>query len=93
MTLLSDDEIDGRLDGLKQWRREDGAIVSEHELGDFAGALAYVNRVGELAERANHHPDILLHGWKNVRLTLSTHSEGGVTAADLDLAGQIEALS
>jgi 4a-hydroxytetrahydrobiopterin dehydratase len=93
MTLLTDAEIDQRLGDLHEWRREDGAIVSDRDRGDFAGALAYVNRVGELAERANHHPDILLHGWKNVRLTLSTHSEGGVTGADLDLAAQIAALS
>ena len=53
---------------------------------DFAGAIAFVNRVAELAERANHHPDMLVHGWNKVRLTLSTHSEGGLTDADFELA-------
>jgi 4a-hydroxytetrahydrobiopterin dehydratase len=51
-----------------------------------------VNRVGELAEAAGHHPDILLHGWNKVRLTLSTHSQAGLTEGDFDLAGQIDGL-
>jgi 4a-hydroxytetrahydrobiopterin dehydratase len=58
---------------------------------DFADALAYVNAVGELAERANHHPDIDIR-WNAVTLRLSTHSAGGITQADLDLAGRIDAL-
>jgi Pterin-4a-carbinolamine dehydratase len=60
---------------------------------DFAGAIAFVNRVAEAAEAANHHPDILVHGWKHVRLTLSTHSQGGLTDADFALAAQIDALA
>ena len=55
---------------------------------DFAAAIAFVNRVAELAEAANHHPDILVHGWNKVRLTLSTHSEGGLTDADFALAAR-----
>jgi len=51
-----------------------------------------VNRVAELAEAANHHPDIFLHGWNKVRLTLSTHSQGGLTDADFKLASQIDRL-
>jgi 4a-hydroxytetrahydrobiopterin dehydratase len=66
--------------------------VREWELADFAAAIAFVNRVAEVAEAANHHPDIELHGWNKVRLRLSTHSEGGVTAADLDMARRIDAL-
>jgi 4a-hydroxytetrahydrobiopterin dehydratase len=67
--------------------------VREWKLADFAAALAFVNRVGELAERANHHPDILLHGWNKVRLTLSTHSQDALTEADFNLAEQVDRLA
>jgi 4a-hydroxytetrahydrobiopterin dehydratase len=92
MTTLSDAEVQEQLSGLRDWRLQDGAIVREIELADFAAALGLVQRVGEAAEAANHHPDILLHGWNKVRLTLMTHSEAGLTEADLRLAGQIDGL-
>ena len=92
MARLSDSEIDERLGARPDWREEEGSIVSERRFSDFAAAIAFVNRVAELAEAANHHPDILVHGWNNVRLTLSTHSEGGLTAADFALASQIDEL-
>ncbi len=66
--------------------------MRDHRLDDFAAAVELVNRVAAEAEQANHHPDILIHGWNRLRLTLSTHSAGGVTEADLALAGRIEAL-
>jgi 4a-hydroxytetrahydrobiopterin dehydratase len=91
MALLSDDEIQAGLEG-SRWERDGDAIVSERKLEDFAAAVALVNAVAELAEAANHHPDILIHGYNGVRLTLSTHSEGGITRADLDLAGRIDDL-
>ena len=72
------------------WRQDGEAIVRDHEFANFAAALDYVNRVGEAAERANHHPDILIHGWNKVRLTLSTHSAGGITQADLDMARTLD---
>lgn len=72
------------------WTREGDAIVRDLELADFAAALAYVNRVGEAAEAADHHPDILIHGYRHVRLTLSTHSVGGLTRADLDMAATLD---
>lgn len=91
MALLSDQEVsDGLARG--EWRREGDAIVSDRKLVDFARAIAFVNRVAELAEQANHHPDILVHGWNHVRLTLSTHSQGGITQADLDMAARIDEL-
>ena len=74
------------------WRHEDDALVRNFEFPDFKAAMWFVNRVAELAEERNHHPDILVHGWNNVRLTLSTHSEGGVTEADQALASAIDAL-
>ena len=77
---------------MSDWREEGDAIVRDYELKDFAAAMAFVNQVGEMAEGANHHPDILIHGWNKVRLTLSTHSEGGLTEADHALARRIDAL-
>ena len=77
---------------MSEWREEGAAIVRDYEFKDFAEALAFVNRVGEEAEAANHHPDILVHGWNKVRLTLSTHSEGRVTDADHAMAERIAGL-
>ncbi len=91
MALLADTEIERRLAG-SGWTREGNAIVREWALADFAAALAFVNRVAALAEVANHHPDILLHGWNRVRLELSTHSQGGLTEADFALAREIDGL-
>jgi len=91
MGLVSGSEIEQRLSRLEGWRlSQAGELEREFKLADFASALAFVGEVGELAERANHHPDILLHGWNKVRLTLSTHSEGGLTEADFSLAGEID---
>jgi 4a-hydroxytetrahydrobiopterin dehydratase len=92
MTLLSDAEITDRLSG-GEWQREGDAIVRDRRFTDFAAAIAFVERVAETAEAANHHPDILVHGWNKVRLTLSTHSEGGITGADLALAERLDALA
>jgi len=92
MPRLTDDEIAAGLAG-RDWRREGDAIVRDLRFEDFASAIAFVNRVAEAAEAANHHPDVLVHGWNNVRLTLSTHSEGGLTAADLALAERLDALA
>jgi 4a-hydroxytetrahydrobiopterin dehydratase len=89
--LLSDEDVAAGLAGTA-WERDGDAIARDLKLPDFAAAMAFVNRVAELAEAANHHPDILVHGWNRVRLTLSTHSAGGLTQADLDLAGRIDAL-
>jgi 4a-hydroxytetrahydrobiopterin dehydratase len=90
MPLLSDDEVTAGLEG-RAWRREGDAIVREWRFADFAAAIGFVERVAEVAEEANHHPDILVHGWNKVRLTLSTHAEGGITAADLALAERLDA--
>ena len=74
------------------WTTEGDALVRDLQFQDFAAALAFVNRVGEAAEAANHHPDITIHGWNKVRLVLSTHSEGRVTDADHALAATIDGL-
>ncbi len=91
VTLLSDQEIEAGLAG-GEWQREDRVIVRELKFGDFGQAIEFVNRVAEAAETADHHPDIHLHGWNKVRLELSTHSEGGLTQADLDMAARIDDL-
>jgi 4a-hydroxytetrahydrobiopterin dehydratase len=89
--LLSEDEIASRLEGT-EWRREGDEIVREWQLEDFAQAMEFVNRVAEAAEEANHHPDILVHGWNKVRLALTNHSAGGLTDADFEMAARIDAL-
>lgn len=81
------DELEGT-----DWRPEGQAIVRDIEFDDFAAAIAFVNRVAEAAESANHHPDILIHRFKCVRLTLSTHSAGGLTDKDVLLARTIDGL-
>jgi 4a-hydroxytetrahydrobiopterin dehydratase len=91
MALLSDAQIERNLEG-SQWRREGQAIVRDLQLADFAAAIELVDRVAAAAEAANHHPDILVHGWNKLRLTLSTHSEGGLTEADFALAGRLDTL-
>ena len=88
MSTLDDNAVASALGGLA-WEREGDELVKTVKLKDFAQAMKFVNAVAEAAEAANHHPDILLHGWNKVRLTLSTHSQGGLTDADFRLAGQI----
>ena len=91
MTPLSDSEIEQRLTDVPDWQSSgEQSIVREVTFADFLEAIAFVDEVAEIAEAANHHPDILVHGWNKVRLTLSTHSEGGLTDADFKLASEID---
>lgn len=93
MSTLSDQEIEQRLSG-GEWRRGDGKLIArDWTFEDFRGAIAFVERVADAAEAANHHPDILVHGWNKVRLELSTHSESGITEADFALAARIDQLA
>ncbi|MFL5844826.1 MAG: 4a-hydroxytetrahydrobiopterin dehydratase [Solirubrobacteraceae bacterium] len=71
---------------------DDEALERDYAFPDFTAAMWFVNQVAELAEARNHHPDILIHGWNNVRLTLSTHDAGGLTEADHALAAAIDEL-
>jgi 4a-hydroxytetrahydrobiopterin dehydratase len=95
MAPLEHAEIEQRLSEREGWAlgEQRDSIEREWKFADFAAAIEFVNRVAELAERANHHPDILLHGWNKVRLMLSTHSQGGLTDADFQLAGQVDLLA
>ena len=77
---------------MSDWREEDAQLVRDLQFADFAEAMAFVNRVADLAERENHHPDIAIHGWNKVRLALFTHSEGRITDADRDMAARIDDL-
>jgi 4a-hydroxytetrahydrobiopterin dehydratase len=91
MSLLSDAEVEGRLAAADGWARgEPGSIEKQWEFADFAEAIRFVDRVAEIAESLGHHPDILVHGWNKVRLTLSTHSQGGLTEGDFELASRID---
>jgi 4a-hydroxytetrahydrobiopterin dehydratase len=91
MAQLSDSEIDERLSG-REWRREGDSIVRDVECAGFTSAMALANAVADAANEANHHPDIFVHDYKHVRLTLSTHSAGGITGDDVALAGTIDGL-
>ncbi len=91
MELLTEDEIAGRLSGARGWKRDGSSISTTVTRSDFRDALLFTGAVAYLAEQANHHPDVLIQ-WNKVTLTLSTHSAGGLTAADFDLAAKISAL-
>ncbi len=91
MNQSNDDVLKG-LQKLEHWRLSNNEIIRTFEFLNFREALAFVNHVGELAEAADHHPDINLHGWNNVTITLTTHSSGGLTQKDFNLARQIDGL-
>jgi 4a-hydroxytetrahydrobiopterin dehydratase len=87
--LLSDEEVGKALGRLRKWRRDDGALVREVELASFPQAIQVVNRVAEIAENDNHHPDIDIR-WRTLTFRCSTHSEDGITAKDATLAEEID---
>ena len=89
--LLTDAEVAAGLERLSDWRREGKAIARTVTCRGFKGAIQVVNRVADLAVEANHHPDMAVHGYKHVTLTLSTHAAGGITRRDLELAARIDA--
>ena len=92
MTLLGDGEIAERLGALPGWERKGDAIEKSFERGDFVGSARFVAALVAPAEEMNHHPDVAI-SWATVKVTISTHSEGGLTAADFELAGKIDALA
>jgi 4a-hydroxytetrahydrobiopterin dehydratase len=73
-----------------EWRHEGESLVRDLEFDDFKAAMGFVNRVAGAAEEANHHPDMLVHGWNKVRLTLTTHSDGRLTDNDRAMAETID---
>ncbi len=90
--LLVETELVEHLKDLPLWRRDGATIVREMPCSDFAAAIGLVNAVALLAEKADHHPDLLVYGWNKVRITLSTHDQGGLTILDVRLAKAIDAL-
>jgi 4a-hydroxytetrahydrobiopterin dehydratase len=87
-TRLSDAEITSEQRSLDSWKVENGELVRTLSFPDFRASLAFVNKVGDLAEAAGHHPDIDIR-YNRVRLALVTHDAGGLTAKDFDLARKI----
>jgi 4a-hydroxytetrahydrobiopterin dehydratase len=92
MTLLGKEEIEARLAELSGWERSGEAIVKSFGHGDFVGSVKFVDALVGPAEEIGHHPDLEI-SWDTVKVTISTHSEGGLTAADFDLASKIDALA
>jgi 4a-hydroxytetrahydrobiopterin dehydratase len=92
VALLSDAEIEQKLAGLSGWERFGEAIEKSFKRDDFVGSVRFVSSLVEPAEEMNHHPDVKI-SWDTVIVTISTHSEGGLTAADFELAEKIDALS
>jgi 4a-hydroxytetrahydrobiopterin dehydratase len=87
--LLSDQEIERQLAGLKEWTLEGRAIRKQFTFADFPAAVAFVNRLVPDAEAADHHPDIVIN-YRKVTLLYSTHSDGGLTQKDFDGAAMAE---
>ena len=92
MELLSDSEIDSRLAELEGWEREGETIAKTFELADFVGSVQFVGKLVEPAEEMGHHPDLTV-SWNKVGVSITTHSAGGLTANDFELAKRIDALA
>ncbi len=92
-TLLSEKEIDDKLNDLPLWKRHDNTIVRELIAVNFAAAVGKINAIAVLAETADHHPDLLLYGWNKIRVSLSTHDAGGLSDKDFTLAAAIEEIA
>lgn len=92
MAVLDDAQIEEKLAGLSGWRRSGEAIEKEFKREDFVGSVRFVDSLVKPAEAMNHHPDLAI-SWDTVTVTLSTHSEGGLTESDFELAAKIDALA
>ena len=91
MARLGEDEIATALEGAEGWSREGEAITKDFDRGDFMGSVGLVNEIAPVAEEMGHHPDLAI-SWATVSVTITTHSEGGLTAADFELAQRIDDL-
>ena len=92
MAPMADSEIEARLSEHPGWERDGSAITKSFKRGDFVGSVNFVRSLVGPAEEMNHHPDLEI-SWDTVTVSLSTHSDGGVTAADFELATKIDALA
>lgn len=92
MTKLAEEEIAAKLAELDGWERDGEAITKAFDRGDFVGSVKFVDAIVEPAEQMGHHPDLEI-SWSEVKVTITTHSEGGLTANDFELAAAIDALA
>jgi 4a-hydroxytetrahydrobiopterin dehydratase len=92
VSRLPEGDIEARLGELEGWRREGDAITKSYKRGDFVGSVRFVESVVEPAEEMGHHPDLEI-SWDEVTVTITTHSEGGLTENDFELARRIDALA
>ena len=90
--LLVETELVEHLKDLPLWRRDGATVVREIQASNFAAAIGVVNAIALLAESMDHHPDLFVYGWNKLRITLSTHDQGGLTILDIQLAKKIDAL-
>ncbi|UJL46048.1 4a-hydroxytetrahydrobiopterin dehydratase [Virgibacillus sp. NKC19-16] len=88
---LNEKQIQANLNQVPGWEYTDGYLTKTYKLADFKASLAFVNNVGELAEEANHHPDIVIQ-YNKVNLSLRSHDEDGITNKDFGLAEKVENL-
>jgi 4a-hydroxytetrahydrobiopterin dehydratase len=92
MATLSEEEITEKIGELEGWEREGEGITKTFDRGDFVGSVKFVDSLVEPAEGMNHHPDLEI-SWADVKVTITTHAEGGLTANDFELAAKIDALA
>jgi 4a-hydroxytetrahydrobiopterin dehydratase len=90
--LFGDEEIESRLSELEGWQREGDVITKTFERGDFVGSVEFVKSLVEPAEGMNHHPDLEI-SWDKVKVSITNHAAGGLTANDFELAAKIDALA
>jgi 4a-hydroxytetrahydrobiopterin dehydratase len=93
MGLLDDAELQAALQRIPEWARDGDTLVRTYRRQDWVDAIAFVNAVADEAERRNHHPDVSITGYRDVTFRLTTHSKGGITERDIDLASWIEELA
>jgi len=91
MAVLNSREVEDKIKDLEGWEVSGNEIRKVYKMKDFIGSIGFVNKVAILAEKADHHPDILIK-YSKVSISLSTHSEGGITEKDFNLAAQVEEL-
>jgi 4a-hydroxytetrahydrobiopterin dehydratase len=84
------EEAEKHLKQVKDWKLADNALEKNFKLSNFRQAIEFINKVADIAEEENHHPNILLWGWNNVKLTLSTHAVKGLSEKDFVLASRID---
>lgn len=91
---LSDPEITSALNSLRGWSLniEKQQIEKTYDRGNFVNGAGFIQKIADLAERHDHHPDVLLSDYKNVRVMLSTHSAGGLTLKDFEVAKEIDGI-